>query len=124
MSLLHVDLNRSIYDPHGEGRPGGGGSSDVADVSWQTPTVEFSTTCFVTGAPGHSWQHAAISGTSIAHKSTLFAAKVMAGCALDLICKPELLAAAKAEWEKQMEGKEYVSPLPADLEPPLDQLEH
>ncbi len=79
MELLDVDLNTRIYDPYGEERKGGGGSTDVADVSWNTPTVEFNTTQFVVGAPGHSWQHAAMSGTSVGHKSTLFAAKVMAG---------------------------------------------
>ena len=122
MELMDVDLNSRIYDPYGEGRAGGGGSSDVADVSWITPTVEFSTAAFIVGAPGHSWQHAAVSGTSIAHKSTLFAAKVMAGTIFDLLTRPDDLAQVTEDWQRRMTGLEYKSPLPADLEPPLDQL--
>ena len=123
MELADVDLNTRIYDPYGEERKGGGGSSDVADVAWNTPTVEFSTACFVVGAPGHSWQHTAVSGTSVGVKSSLFAAKVMAASVVDLLTQPELLAEARSDWQQRMEGLTYKSPLPADLVPPLDQLE-
>jgi aminobenzoyl-glutamate utilization protein B len=122
IELLDVDLNTNIYDPFGEERKGGGGSTDVADVSWITPTIEFNTTQFVVGVPGHSWQHTATSGSSIGHKSTLFAAKTMAGTVVDLMTDPGHLEEIKAAWTKQMEGLEYVSPLPEDLQPPLDQL--
>jgi aminobenzoyl-glutamate utilization protein B len=40
--LMDIDLDESIADPWGEGDVRGG-SSDVGDVSWQTPTVEFNT---------------------------------------------------------------------------------
>jgi aminobenzoyl-glutamate utilization protein B len=122
LDLMDVNLNTRIYDPWGEERKGGGGSTDVADVSWNTPTIEFSTAVFVVGAPGHSWQHTAVSGTSIGHKSTLFAAQVMAATVADLLSDPGLLAAVKADWRKRMEGQVYHSPLPADLKPPLHQL--
>lgn len=122
LELMDVHLNSRIYDPWGEERKGGGGSTDVADVSWNTPTVEFSTAVFIVGAPGHSWQHTAVSGTSIGHKSTLFAAKVMAATVVDLLTGPDLLAQVQADWRKRMAGRVYRSPLPADLQPPLDQL--
>ncbi len=122
LDLMDVCLNTRIYDPWGEERKGGGGSTDVADVSWNTPTVEFSTAVFVLGAPGHSWQHTAVSGTSIGHKSTLFAAKVMAATVVDLLTEPDLLAQVQADWRTRMEGRVYRSPLPSDLQPPLDQL--
>ena len=86
------------------------------------PTQQLSTAYFIVGMPGHSWQHTAVGGTSIAHKSTVFASKTMAATTIDLLMEPDLIAAAKADWEKRMEGLTYVSPLPADLEPPLDQL--
>jgi len=124
LSLMDVDIDTRIYDPFGEERKGGGGSSDVADVAWNTPTCEFSTACFVVGSPGHSWQNVAVCGTSIAVKSTVFASKVMAATALDLLMDPERVAAARADWERRMEGLTYVSPLPPDLAPPLDQLDH
>ncbi len=122
MSLIDVDIDTNIYDPYGEEIKGGGGSSDVADVAWNVPTQQFGTAYFVVGCPGHSWQHTAIGGTSIAHKSTIFASKVMAATVIDLLMKPELLKAAREDWETRMEGLTYKSPLPPDLKPPLDQL--
>jgi len=122
MSLLDVDIDTNIYDPFGEEIKGGGGSSDVADVAWNVPTQQFGTAYFVVGCPGHSWQHTAIGGTSIAHKSTIFASKVMATTVIDLLMNPELLKAAREDWEARMEGLTYKSPLPPDLKPPLDQL--
>jgi aminobenzoyl-glutamate utilization protein B len=124
MELLDVDINDRIYDPFGAERKGGGGSTDVAEVSWNTPTIEFMTAQFVVGAPGHSWQHTAMSGSSIGHKSTLFAAKVMASTTLDLMTDADALAQVHADWESRMAGLTYKSPLPADLKPPLDQFEH
>ncbi len=121
LDLIDVDLNTRIYDPFGEDRKGGGGSTDVAEVSWNTPTVEFGTACFIVGSPGHSWQNTAISGTTIAHKSTLFAAKAMAATVLDLMTQPEALARVREDWEKRMEGRTYRSPLPSGLTPPLNQ---
>ena len=100
----------------------GGGSSDVADVAWNVPTVQFRTVYTIVSAAGHSWQNTATNGTSIGHKSTVFASKVMAYTVIDLLSKPELVEAAKAEWVRQLDGRVYKSPLPEGLEPPLDQL--
>ncbi len=122
MELMDVDLNPRIYDPFGEGMKGLGGSTDVAEVAWNLPTVEFGTALFIVGAPGHSWQDAAITGTSVGDKSAIFASKVMAAAAIDLLLQPDLLQRAKDGWRKQMEGLVYRSPLPPDLQPPLDQL--
>jgi aminobenzoyl-glutamate utilization protein B len=124
LELLDVDINTRIYDPFGAERKGGGGSTDVAEVSWNTPTVEFNTAQFVVAAPGHSWQNTAISGTSIGHKSSLFAAKVMATTVVDLLTQPEALAQVRADFDARMQGLTYKSPLPLDLKPPLDQFEH
>ena len=46
-------------------------------------------------------------------------AKIMAGTAVDAIANPEILAAAKADHEKRMAVTPYVSPLPPDVEPPI-----
>ncbi|MGD2142754.1 MAG: amidohydrolase, partial [Candidatus Bathyarchaeota archaeon] len=113
---VDVDLVRNIIDPWDEGKTSGG-STDVADISWNTPTMEFGTTAFVLGAPGHSWQHVACSGMSVGHKSLLFAAKVIAGTALDLITNPELVESAKREHAEKLKGKAYKSPIPDDLGP-------
>jgi aminobenzoyl-glutamate utilization protein B len=121
LDLENVNLNTRIYDPVGAGSKGGG-SSDVAEVAWNVPTVQFRTVYTIVGAAGHSWQNTASNGTSIGQKSTVFASKVMAATVIDLLTKPELIEAAKAEWRERMKGRTYVSPLPADLKPPLDQL--
>jgi aminobenzoyl-glutamate utilization protein B len=122
MDLMDVYLDSNIYDPFGEERKGGGGSSDVADVAWNMPTQQFSTVYAVVASPGHSWQNVATNGTSIGQKGSVFASKVMATSVLDLISKPEILQRAKDDWSNRMKGLEYKSPLPPDLKPPLDQL--
>lgn len=116
---VDVDLPTDILDPAGEGEVMAG-SSDVGDVSWKCPTIEFGTTLNVLGAPGHSWQFVAVSGSSIAHKSLVFAAKTIAGTGLDLITQPELLIKAKAEHKNRLNGRTYKSAIPDDCKPPLD----
>ena len=108
-----------ILDPWNEGEVSGG-FTDVSDVSWQTPTIEFGTAPFVLGAPGHSWQTVACSGTNIGHKSLIFAAKTMAGATLDLLTNPRLLAEANEEHSKKMQGRTYRCAIPDDIGPPLD----
>jgi len=121
MDLMDVNLNTRIYDPIGEGTKGGG-SSDVADVAWNTPTVQFRTVYTIVGAAGHSWQNTATNGTTIGQKSTIFASKVMAGTVIDLLSDKKLLQRARDEWTRQMKGRVYRCPVPPDLKPPLDQL--
>jgi aminobenzoyl-glutamate utilization protein B len=116
-------FDERVLDPWDEGEEGGG-STDVADVSWNTPTLEFTTACCMLGTPGHSWQFVAQSGMSIGHKGLIFASKVIAASGLELLTNPALLKAAQDEWEERMGGKVYKSPLPADLKPPLHQLEN
>jgi aminobenzoyl-glutamate utilization protein B len=88
------------------------GSTEVGDVSYITPTSQLTTCCWPFGTPPHSWQITASSGSSIGAKGMLFAAKALALTALDLMTKPELLAAAKAEFAASIEGNRYVSPIP------------
>ncbi len=117
---VDVDLVTDILDPWDEGKvmPG---STDVSDVSWNTPTTEFYTTGTVLGSPGHSWRTVATSGMSIGHKSLIFAAKTMAGAALDLMTDADLLKKAQNEHRERLAGRKYKSPLPPDAKPPLDQ---
>ena len=89
------------------------GSTDVGDVSWQTPTVQVYTACFTSGAPGHSWQNVSLGKTSIAHKGMLYAAKVLASTAVELYESPDVLAKAKAEFDENV-GDGYVCPIPKD----------
>jgi len=113
-----VDLMTDILDPLGEGETSPG-SSDVGDISWITPTVEFSTTSTVLGAPGHSWAFVACSGSSIGHKSLVYAAKTMAGSAIELFTDEELRKKAKEEHLERLAGRTYKTPLPEGSKVPL-----
>lgn len=93
------------------------GSTEVADVSQITPTGQLRTTCWPLGTPPHSWQTVASSGSSIGFKGMLFASKALALAGLDLITKPDVLAAAQAEFEADQAGKRYRSPIPEGTVP-------
>ena len=92
------------------------GSTDVGDVSRQTPTVQLHTATWPAWTPGHSWQAVSAGKSTIAHKGMLLAARVMAATAWDLYEKPEALAQARAEFEKQNRDG-YVCPIPDDAVP-------
>jgi aminobenzoyl-glutamate utilization protein B len=114
-----VNLVSDILDAWNEGEISHG-STDVSDVSWQCPTMEFNTSCNVLGAPGHDWRFTSISGMSIGHKSLIFSAKTMASSALDLFTKPEILERAWEEHRERLGDREYSSPIPEDVNPPLE----
>jgi aminobenzoyl-glutamate utilization protein B len=120
--LVDELFDERVLDDYRAGKVGAG-STDVSDVSWVTPTIEFGTTCTMLGTPGHSWQNVAQSGSSIGHKGLIFASKVIAASGLDLLTRPELLKRVRDEWEERLSGRVYKPPIPADLKPPLHQLE-
>ncbi|TFH16594.1 amidohydrolase [Candidatus Bathyarchaeota archaeon] len=117
-----VDLVSDILDAWNDGEVSKG-STDVSDVSWICPTMEFGTSCNVLGAPGHDWRFTAVSGMSIGHKSLIFAAKTMAGSALDLFTEPAWIKRAWEEHEKRLAGREYVCHIPDNIHPPLEMAE-
>ncbi|MCS7386855.1 MAG: M20 family metallopeptidase [archaeon GB-1867-005] len=117
--LVDKLLDDEFPDPWGDGKVSYG-STDVSDVSWIAPTVEFSTATWVLGTAAHTWQAVAQSASGLGHKSLIFAAKVMAATALDLLTKPEILQAAKEEHKRRLRGRRYKPPIPPDLKPPLD----
>lgn len=92
------------------------GSTDVGDVSWQTPTVQIYTACQAAGSPGHSWQNVSSGKSSLGYKGMLYAAKALAGLAIDLYTQPELLEKAKAEHQKKTAGG-YLCPIPPEAVP-------
>jgi aminobenzoyl-glutamate utilization protein B len=114
------EINNPLWEqvlPHSDTPPLMGGSTEVGDVSWITPTGQLTTCCWPLGTPGHSWQTVVSSGSSIGMKGMLFAAKGMALAGLDLLTKPDLLAQAQAEFAQAKNGKEYVTPLPDEAVP-------
>ncbi len=92
------------------------GSTDVGDVSWLTPTAQIHVAAWPNGCPGHSWQNVSCDRTEIGHKAAVHAGKVLAATVIDLLEKPELLKAAREEFERRTENG-YVCPIPADAVP-------
>ncbi|NVN10422.1 M20 family metallopeptidase [Nguyenibacter vanlangensis] len=95
------------------------GSTDVGDVSWVVPTVQaLGATCAI-GTPFHSWQLTAQGKSPLAHKGMVHVAKVMAATAADVLRDETLLARAKHDHAERLKRQPYVSPIPADVQPPL-----
>lgn len=92
------------------------GSTDVGDVSWLTPTAQIHVASWPNGCPGHSWQNVSCDRTEIGHKAAVHAGKVLAAAAIDLYEKPEMLAEARAEFEKRTKAG-YVCPIPEGAVP-------
>ena len=88
------------------------GSTEVGDVSQITPTGNVLTCCMPIGAPGHSWQIVAASGSPVGFRGMDFAGRTMALTGLELMTNPEALRAAREEFARSTAGRRYVSPLP------------
>ncbi|MFB0565686.1 MAG: amidohydrolase [Candidatus Aminicenantaceae bacterium] len=100
-------------------RSWGSGSTDVAEVSWLTPTTSLGIAYKPIGAPGHHWSSVACSGMSVGHKCLLTAAKVMVASGVDFLTHPKIIQKMRKEWMEKKMGKEYKSPLPPELKPPV-----
>ncbi len=117
--LIEKLMDDEIPDPWGEGEYMMG-STDVGDVSWKTPTLEFSTAAWVLGTPFHSWQSTAQSGSPLAHRSLIFAAKALALSVTDLLTDEDLLARVREDHARRLRGREYRTLIPPDHRPPVD----
>ena len=93
------DINDFVV-PYYPANPYSPGSTDVGDVSWLTPTAQINTATWPSQIPGHSWQVVSVGKTGIAHKGVVLAARVLAGTAADLMEQPELLKAAREEFNE------------------------
>ena len=87
----------------------GPASTDVGDVSWNLPTVQFTAATYVPGTAAHSWQAAAQAGTSIGRKGMLVAARTLALSAVDLLEDPNAIDAAKSSFEKRKAGRSWTT---------------
>jgi aminobenzoyl-glutamate utilization protein B len=96
-----------------------GGSTDVAEVSYITPTVEFNVTTAAAGVPWHSWATSASHGTDGAVKGANVAARVIALTGVDMLLDPSLLERAREYFVEKTEGRSYQAPIPKDQKPPL-----
>lgn len=99
--------------------PAGGGSSDVAEVSYIAPTVEFSVTTAAEHIPWHSWATSASHGTPGSIKGAQVATKALALMGAEIILDAELLRRAKEAHAATIGGVPYKSPIPEGQKVPL-----
>lgn len=104
--LPDMDKATATIQPFAIEKQGGIGSSDVADVSWVTPTAGMTSATFVPGSSGHSWQNVAAAGSTIGAKGMMVAAKTLALTAYDLFNSPQALKAARTEL-KERQGPSF-----------------
>ncbi|MBD2699067.1 amidohydrolase [Spirosoma sp. BT702] len=94
--------------------PMGGGSDDIADISWSLPTIVLRYPSNIPGLPGHHWANAISMATPIAHKGVVYGAKAEAMTLLDLLMKPEIIKEAwtyyKDEQTKDIKYEPLISP--------------
>ena len=112
---------RTEVDSLREARQGmGGGSDDIAEVSWKVPTVRLRYAANIPGTIGHHWSSGIASATPIAHKGANYASRVIARTAIDLLTDPALLAEAKDYFrDVQTRDFQWISLIPEGTPPPV-----
>ncbi len=119
LGIEEKGLEAEVKPLAAEELPVSGGSTDVAEVSWITPTAQFSVATAAADVPWHSWATSASHGTDGARRGAHVAARVLALTGIDLLMDRDMLERAKAVYREKTEGKPYRSPIPQDQEPPL-----
>ncbi|WP_111671391.1 amidohydrolase [Algoriphagus litoralis] len=99
---------------------GGGGSTDVGDISWLVPTVGLGTATWVPGTSAHTWQAVAAGGMSIGQKGMMVAAKTLTLTAMDLFKDPSVTVKALEELNKRRGADFEYKALVGDRKAPLD----
>ena len=90
--------NMAAYGIEDQGEDPTAGSTDMANVSWVTPTIHPELAIAPEGTPGHSILFRDAAVTPRADETTLLAATLVAQTAIELFKDPELVAAAWAEF--------------------------
>ncbi|MBW3553777.1 MAG: amidohydrolase [Gemmatimonadetes bacterium] len=97
----------------------GGGSDDIAEVSWQIPTVRLRYPAGIPGTTGHHWSSAIAMATPIAHKGANHGARVVAMTAIELMADRAFLEEAKRyHREVQLKDHQWASLIPEGTPPP------
>ncbi|MFN3839693.1 MAG: amidohydrolase [Cyclobacteriaceae bacterium] len=96
----------------------GGGSDDIADISWSLPTIVLRYPSNIPGLPGHHWSNAITMATPIAHKGVVYGAKAEAMTLLDMLLKPEIIANAWAYYKEEQTKEIQYTPLVGEKDNP------
>lgn len=101
-----------------------GGASDVGDISYITPTMGVTVSCWPLGFAPHTWAATACNGMSIGKKGMMRAAEVLALTGFDLIADTAFLAATKKEFLERTGGKKYKSLCVSNISPLAEEHRH
>ncbi len=99
---------------------GSAGSDDIAEVSWNLPTVVLRYPSNIPNLVGHHWSSGVAMATPIAHKGATAGAKAHAMTAIDLLMKPELVKAAWTYFAEQTKETKWQSLIPEGVNAPVD----
>jgi aminobenzoyl-glutamate utilization protein B len=105
-------LNAKVKAFEANPGPADGGSTDVADISWNIPTIHMSVATAPIGVPWHGWSVVACGGMSIGHKGMIFASKALAATMIDLFADPNNVKAVRDEFAKTSAGVTYTAYIP------------
>jgi aminobenzoyl-glutamate utilization protein B len=98
----------------------GGGSDDIAEVSWNLPTVRLRYPGNIPGTTGHHWSSSIAMATPIAHQGANYGARVIAMTAITLVNEPEVVDEAWTYFrEVTTANQQWVSLIPAGTPPPI-----
>ena len=100
----------------------GGGSDDIADISWKVPTVVLRFPSNMPGLQGHHWSNAITMATPIAHKGATAGAKAEALTLLDMFADPEIIDQAWDYYKNEQTKNVKYEPLLNDDDVPAIEL--
>lgn len=95
------------------------GSDDIAEVSWNVPTVVLRYPSNIPNLIGHHWSRAISMATPLAHKGATAGAKAQAMTAIEMFADPGLVAQAWEYFREQTKDTKWESLIPADVQPPI-----
>lgn len=116
--ILEKPLDSFIHPYDSKNKEYESGSTDVGDVSYVVPTLNFHVATACVGNVGHTWQMTGQSSSGIANKGMITAAKVMALSSIRTMDSPDIIQKAKEIVLKQ-NGGAYECPLPDSVKPPV-----
>lgn len=98
----------------------GGGSDDIAEVSWNVPTVRLRYSGNIPGTIGHHWSAGIAMATPIAHKGANYGSRVIGMTAIALVADEDLVEEAW-RYHREVTTKDYTweSLIPEGTEPPI-----
>ncbi len=98
----------------------GGGSDDIAEVSWNLPTVRLRYPGQIPGTTGHHWSSGIAMATPIAHQGANYGARVIARTAITLMNEPEVVEEAWTYFRDVTTAeRQWQSLIPEGTEPPI-----